>query len=293
MTGGLFGNLWERLRPVLLGQPAVARPVRPVRPARSVRKARPVRPAAGVQAEQQADGMRGAEGEGLLFDLKPVPRQGVNGHGQVSPPTAASTKQPAASAATAATAPAMRKQPPRRGKVVPAAGGEHASPLAAEPIAATGSMQERYDTVVRVMLARYGIKVRKWRTSMSGIARLSVYKDGTVLRTLESPRPKGPMSMAVFLHEIGHHAIGFDVYKPRCLEEYHAWRWSLEAMAHNNLPITDSVRYRMARSLHYAVAKAWRRGIKGVPPELAPYLERPTKPEKGGKARGGEGGREG
>lgn len=281
MTGGLFGNLWDRLRPVLLGQPVVARPVRPVRLARPVRKARPVRPAAAVQAAPQA--------EGLLFDLKPVPPQMVNGHSQVSPPTAMGTGQAAASAGVAATAPAMRKQPPRRGKVVPAAGSEHASPLAAEPIAATGSMQERYDTVVRVMLARYGIKVRKWRTSMSGIARLSVYKDGTVLRTLESPRPKGPMSMAVFLHEIGHHAIGFDVYKPRCLEEYHAWRWSLEAMAHNNLPITDSVRYRMARSLHYAVAKARRRGIKGVPAELVPYLERPTKPVKSGKARGAEG----
>ena len=101
----------------------------------------------------------------------------------------------------------------------------------------------------------------------------------------------GDMDQLMWLvgHEIGHHAIGFDVYKPRCLEEYHAWRWSLEAMAHNNLPITDSVRYRMARSLHYAVAKARRRGIKGVPAELVPYLERPTKPVKSGKSRGGEG----
>lgn len=127
---------------------------------------------------------------------------------------------------------------------------------------------ERYEEIVRMMLARYSVKVRRWRSSMSGVAWELTYKDGTVTRHLESPRPKSPLSMAIFLHEIGHHAIGFNRYKPRCLEEYHAWRFALESMAELGVPITDRVRNRVRRSLKYAVGKATRRGIKSLPPEL-------------------------
>ena len=28
----------------------------------------------------------------------------------------------------------------------------------------------------------------------------------------------------------GHHVIGFETYKKRCEEEYHAWQWALEQM---------------------------------------------------------------
>lgn len=121
------------------------------------------------------------------------------------------------------------------------------------------------------MLERYGVRVRKWRSGMSGVAWYITYRDGSVARLIEAPRPKGPMSAAVFLHEIGHHAIGFNRYKPRCLEEYHAWRWAIEQMEANGVAITDSVRHRMHQSLHYAVAKAQRRGLRQLPPELAPY----------------------
>lgn len=133
-------------------------------------------------------------------------------------------------------------------------------------------MQDRYDQVTRDMLAKYDIRVRKWRTSMSGIAWYVTYRDGRVTRLIESPKPKGPMSLAIFLHEIGHHAIGFNVYKPRCLEEYHAWRFSLEQMEALGFTVTDSVKLRVKRSLAYAVAKAQRRGIKSVPEELHAYL---------------------
>ena len=34
---------------------------------------------------------------------------------------------------------------------------------------------------------------------------------------------RGALSLAVFLHEVGHHVIGFDRYKQRCEEEYHVW----------------------------------------------------------------------
>jgi hypothetical protein len=97
---------------------------------------------------------------------------------------------------------------------------------------------------------------------------------------IEAPYPKGPMSASIFLHEVGHHAIGFDRYKPRCLEEFHAWRWSLEAMEAEGLDVTEAVRHRMAVSLWYAVRKAAKRGIKSLPPELHPFIERPAKPAK-------------
>lgn len=144
----------------------------------------------------------------------------------------------------------------------------------------SGPMQDRYDEVARAMLAEYQVSVRRWRSAMSGIAWELKYKDGRIKRMIESPRPKGPMSAAVFLHEIGHHAIGFHRYAPRCLEEFKAWEWSLAAMGRNNLNITDAVRYRMALSLWYAVDKARRRGLKQLPIELAPYQVRPPKPAK-------------
>ncbi|MEQ8770517.1 MAG: hypothetical protein RIB60_08415 [Phycisphaerales bacterium] len=135
-----------------------------------------------------------------------------------------------------------------------------------------GSMRARYDEVTKRMLAEHGVRVRKWRTSMSGVAWQVTYRDGTVSRLIESPRPRGPMSAAVFLHEIGHHAIGFGTYRPRCLEEYHAWKWSLEQMEAHGLNVTPAVRNRMRESLEYAVAKARRRGLKRLPGELAEYL---------------------
>lgn len=146
-------------------------------------------------------------------------------------------------------------------------------------------MQARYDAVVQEMLRTYGIRVRKWRTSMSGVAWTVTYADGRVSRLIESPRPRGPMSAAIFLHEVGHHAIGIGRYRPRCLEEYHAWAWSLQQMEAHGLNITDAVRYRMHASLHYAVAKALRRGIKDLPPELAPYMTRPPRRPKRTGAR--------
>ena len=134
-------------------------------------------------------------------------------------------------------------------------------------------MAERYEAMTREMLARHNVRVRKWRSSMSGVAWAVHYENGRVSRLIEAPRPKGPMSAAIFLHEIGHHAIGFGVYRPRCLEEYHAWVFSLEQMRAHGLNVTPAVERRMRESLQYAVWKARRRGIKRIPAELLPYLD--------------------
>jgi hypothetical protein len=107
---------------------------------------------------------------------------------------------------------------------------------------------------------------------MTGIAWYVEYKDGTINRLIEAPRPKSEMSLAIFLHEIGHHAIGFHTYKPRCLEEYHAWQYAFQAMERYSIQPTPAVLKRYEASMRYAVAKAARRGIKSIPAELIPFI---------------------
>lgn len=142
-----------------------------------------------------------------------------------------------------------------------------------ESLAGTMPMRERYPLIERTMLRRYGVRVRKWRSSTSGVAWAVEYRDGTTSRLIESPRPRGPMSAAVFLHEIGHHAIGLGRFKPRCLEEYFAWAFSLHQMHQLGIDVTPRVRKRASEALVYAVDKAVRRGLKRLPGELAAVLE--------------------
>jgi hypothetical protein len=140
-------------------------------------------------------------------------------------------------------------------------------------------MQQRYRDLTRLMLTTHDVRVRKWRGSMTGVAWEVHYRDGTMSRLIEAPQPRGPMSCAIFLHEIGHHAIGFNRYRPRCLEEYHAWAWALAAMEQHKMNITPSVRRRMHESLYYAVQKARRRGLKSLPHELLAYASPPARRE--------------
>ncbi len=145
-------------------------------------------------------------------------------------------------------------------------------------------MSERYDQLTRDMLRTHGVRVRKWRSSMSGVAWQVLYRDGSVSRLIEAPRPKGPMSCAIFLHEIGHHAIGFDTHRLRCVEEYHAWRFAIDTMERLEFNVTDRVRKRMHDSMRYAVDKARRRGLRRVPEILTPYL-RPMDDSEAGANR--------
>ena len=131
--------------------------------------------------------------------------------------------------------------------------------------------QQRYDQIVLEMKHRHGIRVRKWRSGTTGCAWQVSYSDGRIVRWIESPYPRGPMSAAVFLHEVGHHAIGFNRYKPRCLEEYMAWQWAMKAMTELGLEIPEKVHRRVELSLRYAVAKARRRGLRKLPLELIKY----------------------
>jgi hypothetical protein len=125
-----------------------------------------------------------------------------------------------------------------------------------------------YDQIVTDLKARYQIRVHRWRRSMSGCAWRVYYMDGTVVNWVESPYPKSPLSLAIFLHEIGHHVIGFHSFKRRCEEELHAWNWALRMLESMNVEIDDRVRRRYRLSMEYAVGKAVRRGMKLVPEPL-------------------------
>ena len=118
----------------------------------------------------------------------------------------------------------------------------------------------------------YDVRVRKWRRSMSGCAWRVFYHDGRVINWIEAPLPRTPISLAIFLHEVGHHVIGFDRYKKRCEEEYHAWAWAIRKMRELGVEPDARVERRVQLSMQYAVDKAVRRGIKQLPEQLEQFL---------------------
>lgn len=145
-------------------------------------------------------------------------------------------------------------------------------PVSRSRASRSAGMQARYDKLVDDMKERWGIRIHRWRNRTSGCAWELRDKSGRVDRMIESPYPKGPMSCAVFLHEVGHHAIGFSRYSPRCLEEYMAWDWALRTMEAEGLNVTDAVLKRRDDAVRYALAKALRRGLRRIPEPLLPYM---------------------
>jgi hypothetical protein len=136
----------------------------------------------------------------------------------------------------------------------------------------TGRVMADLMDIVEEMKRRYDIRVRRWRSSMSGKAWRVYYHDGRAVNWIESPRPKTPISLAIFLHEVGHHVIGFQKYRRRCEEEFHVWMWALKAMRRFGVEPDSKVERRVELSMRYAVDKAVRRGIKQIPESLLCYL---------------------
>ena len=126
--------------------------------------------------------------------------------------------------------------------------------------------------IVEQMKDRYALRVRKWRRTMSGCAWRVYHHDGRVVNWIEAPVPKTPISLAIFLHEVGHHAIGFQTYKRRCEEEYHVWVWAMKQMRKFGVQPDEKVLRRFQLSMQYAVGKAVRRGIKRLPEPLEQFL---------------------
>ncbi len=130
----------------------------------------------------------------------------------------------------------------------------------------------RWTEIVAQMKRRFDLRVRKWRDNLSGCAWRVHHHDGRTVNWIESPLPRTPVSLAVFLHECGHHAIGFDKYKKRCEEEYHVWMWAIDRMRELGVEPDETVHRRVEMSMQYAVDKAVRRGMKDLPEPLTQYL---------------------
>lgn len=126
--------------------------------------------------------------------------------------------------------------------------------------------------IVDQMKRRFDLRIHRWRKSMSGCAWRVYYHDGRVVNFIESPYPKTPISLAIFLHEVGHHAIGFDKYRKRCEEEYHVWVWALNEMRNVGIEPDSRVQKRFQLSMQYAVGKAVRRRVKALPETLHQFL---------------------
>ncbi|HSU66395.1 MAG TPA: hypothetical protein VLJ39_05970 [Tepidisphaeraceae bacterium] len=133
---------------------------------------------------------------------------------------------------------------------------------------------QHLEPIVRRIRSKHEIRVRRWRRTMSGCAWQVRYEDGRVIRWIESPYPRTPISLAIFLHEVGHHVIGFERYKRRCEEEYHAWTWAIEQMQSLGIEPDAHVLERFQLSMEYAVGKALRRGIKELPDPLLQFAPR-------------------
>jgi hypothetical protein len=134
--------------------------------------------------------------------------------------------------------------------------------------------------IVAATKSLHDIRVRRWRTSMTGCAWRVYHHDGRVVNWIESPRPRTPISLAIFLHEVGHHVIGFERYKKRCEEEYHVWLWALREMDRLGIPADARVQRRFQLSMQYAVAKALRRGLKNLPAPLAAFAAQQPSPQQ-------------
>jgi len=133
-------------------------------------------------------------------------------------------------------------------------------------------MNSDWAHIVDSMKSRFDLRVRRWRRSMSGCAWRVYHHDGRVVNWIEAPVPKTPISLAIFLHEVGHHAIGFETYRKRCEEEYHVWMWAIAQMRSFGVEPDAKVHRRVQLSMQYAVGKAMRRGIKELPESLTQYL---------------------
>jgi hypothetical protein len=131
-----------------------------------------------------------------------------------------------------------------------------------------------FEAIIRRVKTEHDVRVRRWRKQMSGCAWQVRYPDGRTVRWIESPYPRTPISLSLFLHEVGHHVIGFETYKRRCEEEYHVWEWAIAAMRGLGVEPDARVLERHERSMRYAVDKAVRRGVGELPEVLKRFVYR-------------------
>jgi hypothetical protein len=129
-----------------------------------------------------------------------------------------------------------------------------------------------YAAAVDKLTERYAIRVRRWREDASGCAWRTLLSDGSHANWIEAPYPTSPLTLAVFLHEIGHHAVGLDRFELRCEAEYEAWQWSLQQMRQLNVRPDRDVYERYELGVRYAVFEEMSRGARNLPESLTAFV---------------------
>jgi hypothetical protein len=114
--------------------------------------------------------------------------------------------------------------------------------------------------------------VHRWRRGTSGRAWQGIGPDGTPVNFIESPEPTSELTLAIFLHEIGHHKVGLDGWELDSEAEYWAWDWAFGQMENLGINPTSDVYARYDLSLRYAVHEERRRGVLELPPCLRPFI---------------------
>lgn len=162
-------------------------------------------------------------------------------------------------------------------EVSPAIHSHPARPLTLpiKPKPARSLSRFAYRDMVSDLKTRYKIRVRKWQTRMAGAAYELTYADGRIKRLIAAPHPRGPVSAAIFLHEVGHHAIGFRRYSQRCLEEYYVWQWAFREMSARGIPVDPRVMRHYRRSMYHYIQRERARGVHHFPPELHTFAHWP------------------
>jgi hypothetical protein len=116
------------------------------------------------------------------------------------------------------------------------------------------SRAEPYERAAAVLLRESGCTVRGYRSRNTGRAFTRADDWG-----IEVPRPRGPVSFAVFAHEVGHQLLHRGNGKTgRWLEEVEAWEYALAQFDRFALPGVERARVDAAVSLRYAAAKSLR-----------------------------------
>jgi hypothetical protein len=147
---------------------------------------------------------------------------------------------------------------------------EQAQSIQRRPIRRDPATFPIYANMVRELREKYKISIRKWRSEMAGVAYELTYRDGRIKRLIAAPRPRSPVSAAIFLHEVGHHAIGFKRYTQRCLEEHYVWQWAFREMGFRGIPVTARVLSHHRRSMVHYIRHAHARG-EHIPAELTHF----------------------
>ena len=131
-----------------------------------------------------------------------------------------------------------------------------------------------YAAIVDELIASHGLRVRRWRDDHTGCAWRTTGMDGEPINWIESPYPTDPLTFAIFLHEVGHHAIGLDAHTLESEAEYWAWQWAFDQMRARGIRPDRNVCARYELALRYAVYEEIRRENRHLPAFLTAFLPR-------------------